>query len=97
MRFPIAIKQQFDTSRHYQATAPDLPDVISRGNSVEDALQKIEKAIAQYIELNFLQRGCYFMPHPIEEHLEKPEFTDCESWAIIDIDIYNTGKANTTH
>ena len=84
MRYPIAIEAGTATSA-YGVAVPDLPEVFSAGDSLEEAIAQVEDAILLGLE-EYAERG-QALPKPslLDVLMQKPEFAGW-TWALAQVD-----------
>lgn len=97
MKYPIAVHKDPDSC--YGVTVPDIPGCFSAGESIEEAINNAQEAIAGHLEI--LAEEGEFAPAPstIDAYFALPEYAGAV-WAFVDVDITpflgGTEKATVT-
>ena len=85
MRYPIAIEPGSKTTA-WGVVVPDLPGCFSAGDTLDEALNQTEEAVAHWIEVAMDEGQEIPLPSPIETlHTTYPEFEGW-LWALVKID-----------
>ena len=85
MRYPIAIEPGSKTTA-WGVVVPDLPGCFSAGDTLDEALNQTEEAVAHWIEVAMDEGQEIPPPSPIETlHTTYPEFEGW-LWALVKID-----------
>lgn len=84
MKFPVVIHK--DPTSDYGVTVPDVAGCFSAGDTVEQALDNVQQALALHFES--LVADGEPLPHsqPIDVHLANPDNAG-GIWAVVDFDI----------
>ena len=78
MRYPIAIEPgSADTA--FGVVVPDLPGCFSAGDTLDEAMVNVEKAVALWIDAVLDAGGAIPPPSGLEALRQNPEFKD---WAV---------------
>ncbi|MCE3028584.1 type II toxin-antitoxin system HicB family antitoxin [Salinicola sp. DM10] len=85
MLFPIAIERG-DAQHAYGVAVPDLPGCFSAGDTLEEALANVHKAIAGWLETAVDVGDPIPQATSLEHHLDNPDFAGW-IWAVVDIDV----------
>jgi len=85
MRYPIAIELG-DETQAFGVVVPDLPGCFSAGDTLDEALNNAEEAVAAWIDA-MLDRGEAIPPPSSIDSLRAahPEFADWV-WAVVSVD-----------
>ncbi len=75
-----------DPDSDYGVTVPDLPGCFSAGETLDEALQEVTKAIECHLEGLLMDGESIPMPHSIEYHQNDPDYAG-GVWAIVSIDL----------
>ena len=92
MQYPIFIHK--DENSDYGVTVPDLPGCFSAGYTIEEAIQNAHEAIECHLEGLLLDNDPVPLKHPIEHHLDNPDFKD-GVLAIVDINLSKVSGKST--
>ena len=84
MRFAAVIHK--DTGSGYGVTVPDLPGCFSAGDTLEEAIESAQEAIACHIEGLFLDGEPVPERAPLEEHQANEDYQD-GLWVLVSTDI----------
>ena len=85
MRYPIAIEPGSKTTA-WGVVVPDLPGCFSAGDTLDEALNQTEEAVAHWIEVAMDEGQEIPLPSPIETlRTTYPEFEGW-LWALVKID-----------
>lgn len=94
MRYLIAIEKG-GADRAYGVVVPDLPGCFSGGDTLEQALDNAEQAIAQHIELVLSEGLKVPRRKAAGEHMNNPEFAGFQ-WGWVKPNVF-AGKAGKCH
>lgn len=81
MRYLVAVEKG-GADHAYGVVVPDLPGCFSGGETLEQALDNVEDAIAQHIELLLTEQLPVQQPVAAEVHQENPEYAGF-TWAWV--------------
>ena len=84
MRFPIVIHT--DDGRSYGVTVPDLPGCFSAGDTLDEALDMAEEAIAGHVETLIMEGLRIPKQRPLEIHQANEDFAG-GIWGLVDVDL----------
>ncbi|OQX33287.1 MAG: hypothetical protein B0D91_14755 [Oceanospirillales bacterium LUC14_002_19_P2] len=84
MRYPVVLHT--DDHQHYGVTVPDIPGCFSAGDSIDEALEQVELAIAGHLEILAEDNAPIPEAGKVSEHQKNPEY-EGGIWAFVDIDI----------
>ncbi len=84
MRFPIVIHK--DACSGYGVTVPDLPGCFSAGNSLDEAIESAQEAIACHIEGLLMDDEPIPARASLETHQANEDYRD-GVWAIVAVDV----------
>lgn len=83
MRYPVAVWQD---NVSFSAQVPDLPEVITLGNSIEELMQNIEDAALGWMEYEIDVGHDIPKPSPIKKFLNNSDYADC-IWVLAEINM----------
>ncbi|WP_175652895.1 type II toxin-antitoxin system HicB family antitoxin [Pseudomonas sp. Marseille-P9899] len=84
MKFPIIIHKDPDSD--YGVTVPDVLGCFSAGETVEEALDNVQEALALHFEALVADGEPLPQGHPIDAHLNNPDYAG-GVWAVVDFDV----------
>ena len=84
MKYPVVLHTDDDMS--YSVTVPDVPGCFSAGDSFDEALDMVAKAIFGHLEILLEDGGDIPKASPIAFHKDNPDYAD-GVWAVVDVDI----------
>ena len=84
MQYPIIIHKDADSD--YGVTFPDIFDCFSAGTTIEEAINKAQKAAECHIEGMLIDSEPIPIPSNIDLHKTNPDFKN-GVWALVEIDI----------
>lgn len=84
MKYPVIIHH--DEGSAYGVTIPDIPGCFSAGESVDEALENTQVAIAGHLELLAEMGEIAPAATDISNHQQNPDYAN-GIWAYVDIDI----------
>ncbi len=84
MKYPVAIQKDEDSC--YGVTVPDIPGCFSAGESLDEAMNNVQEAIAGHLEI--LAEDGVLAPKPstVDDHIKNDEFAGT-TWAYVDVDV----------
>lgn len=85
MLFSIAIDRG-DEDHAYGVVVPDLPGCFSAGDTLEEALANVSKAIEGWLEVAVDHGDPIPEAQTIEHHVDSPDFEGW-TWKVVDIDV----------
>ncbi len=84
MRYPVVIHK--DEGSSYGVTVPDLPGCFSGGDTLDDAFEMAEEAIAGHIETLLIEGLPIPERVPLESHQMNRDYRD-GLWGFVDVDM----------
>ena len=84
VKIPIVIHKDPDSD--YGVTVPDVPGCFSAGETVEDALDNVQEALALHFDALVADGETLPQGRPIDAHLSNPDYAG-GVWAVVDFDI----------
>lgn len=97
MRYPVVIHHDDGTA--YGVTVPDIPGCFSAGETVDEALENTQVAIAGHLELLAEDGQVAPVATDITAHQGNPDYAD-GIWGYVEVDITSflgkTEKVNVT-
>lgn len=84
MKFPIVIHKDPDSD--YGVTVPDVLGCFSAGETVEEALDNVQEALALHFEALVADGEPLPQGRPIDAHLNNPDYAG-GVWAVVDFDV----------
>ncbi len=84
MKYPVAIQKDEDSC--YGVTVPDIPGCFSAGESLDEAMNNVQEAIAGHLEI--LAEDGELAPKPtiVDGHIKNDEFAGA-TWAYVNVDV----------
>jgi len=97
MKYPVAIQKDPDSC--FGISVPDLPGCFSAGETVEEALNNAQEAIADHLEILAEDGAVAPAPSAVDAHYANPAYAGA-TWAYVDVDVAaflgGTEKATVT-
>lgn len=84
LKYPIAIEPGNDNTA-FGVVVPDLPGCFSAGDSLDEAVENSNEAIALWIETVLDDNGTVPAPGKLSEHTKNPEYNGW-LWAVVEVD-----------
>lgn len=84
MKFPVVIHKDSDSD--YGVTVPDVVGCFSAGETVEEALDNIQEALALHFESLVADSEPLPQGQAIDAHLDNPDYAG-GVWAVVEFDI----------
>ena len=81
MRYPVIV--HFEDGKGYGVTVPDFPGCFTAGDSLEEALGKVQEAVELYMDGEELDLP---LPTPFEQLQDHPDLSG-GAIALVDLDI----------
>ena len=88
MRYPVVIHHEAD--RAYGVIVPDLPGCFSAGESLDDAINQAQEAIACHLEGLIIDGEPVPTASDIDTHATNPDYAG-GVWALVDVDLSQLG------
>ena len=85
MRYPVAIELGTDTEA-FGVVVPDLPGCFSAGDTMEEAIDKAEEAIAAWIEVALDAGQDIPQPSSVEALRKAHKEWKAWAWAVVNVD-----------
>ena len=84
MKYPVAIQKDEDSC--YGVTVPDIPGCFSAGESLDEAMNNVQEAIAGHLEILAEDGELAPKPSTVDDHIKNDEFAGT-TWAYVDVDV----------
>ncbi len=84
MKFAVVLHKDADSE--YGVTVPDVPGCFSAGDTVAEALESVEQALALHFEGLVIDGEPLPMAGEIDRHVVNPDFAG-GLWAFVEIDV----------
>ncbi|NBA96341.1 type II toxin-antitoxin system HicB family antitoxin [Pseudomonas sp. R5(2019)] len=84
MKFPVVLHKDPDCA--YGVTVPDVPGCFSAGETVTEALESVQEALALHFEGLVVDGVALPQPSEVDAHLDNPDYAD-GIWAVVEFDV----------
>lgn len=84
MKFPVVLHK--DPGSDYGVTVPDVPGCFSAGETVSEALDNLNEALALHFEGLMADGEPIPQPQEVDVHLANPDYAG-GVWAVVEFDI----------
>ena len=84
MRYGIVLHK--DPGSSYGVTVPCLPGCFSGGDTLDEAFDNVQEAIACHLEGCLLEGQAIPAERPLEEYQDNPDYAD-GIWGFVDVDL----------
>ncbi|MFT0518325.1 MULTISPECIES: type II toxin-antitoxin system HicB family antitoxin [Pseudomonas] len=84
MKFPVVLHKDADSD--YGVTVPDVPGCFSAGESVAQALENVQEALALHFEGLVADNEALPQAQEVDVHVANPDYAG-GVWAVVDFDV----------